>query len=293
MRLLLISLLLLLSCTPKKEEKLVRWQGIFFDIPFELQIAAPLSAKHKKEIQSAITDTFTLGDACFNHWNPESELGKINNSQETEYSISPPLRELIDTARVAYELTDGYYDPGLRDIIMQAKNALKAGILPPSPPSFHGGFSLIRLEEEKLLFTHKTSLDFDGLVKGHLVDLLTKKLHSLGHTQFLINWSGEVYASGRHPDGRKWCIFIPTLEKVIPLENSALATSGSEAQHWNIDGRSYTHIIHPKTLKPLEIQKPLSCSVEGPSCALADAIATAMLCHPSDNKQIDSYIIYK
>jgi|GEM_PF-1454752 len=289
MRLFALFFLTLLSCSTK-QEKLVSWQGIFFDIPFELHIEGPLSTQQKNQIQSTICDTFTLADTCFNHWNPDSEIATINRSDLLSHSISKELRAIIEVAATAHTLTKGYFDPGMRDYIQRVKSAMKAGYL-PMPPTSPQGFSKIYLGS-KLHFSQKITLDFDGIVKGYIVDLLRDKLKKLKHNNFLINWSGDIYAAGFHPEGRKWKVWVPALCKEIELTDCALATSGSEAQHWEIDGTTYTHIINPKTLQPLQANRPLSLTIEGPSCAMADALATALLCNEGQLDQNISYHIH-
>ena len=59
----------------------------------------------------------------------------------------------------------------------------------------------------------------------------------------------------------------------LRLRDQALGTSGIREQHFEQDGRSYGHVIDPRTGRPAE--RNLSASCLAPSAALADALATA------------------
>jgi len=47
--------------------------------------------------------------------------------------------------------------------------------------------------------------------------------------------------------------------------------------------KPFSHIINPKTLQPLDISERdvVSCTIVAPTCALADALATAGLMQPT------------
>jgi len=135
------------------------------------------------------------------------------------------------------------------------------------------------------------SLDLGGIAKGYGVDLILENLNQAGFSDVFVEWGGEIRASGKHPEGRPWRIFISRLENNDPhlaiahldLVDQAIATSGDYLQNWTIekDGNCSTffHIIDPVTLHPLQKQ-PLSIastSVVAPTCALADGLATVAM----------------
>jgi thiamine biosynthesis lipoprotein len=60
------------------------------------------------------------------------------------------------------------------------------------------------------------------------------------------------------------------------LTNCAVATSGDYRHFVTVDGRRLSHTIDPKRGAPL-LQPPASVTVIAPSCAVADAWATALM----------------
>jgi thiamine biosynthesis lipoprotein len=136
-----------------------------------------------------------------------------------------------------------------------------------------------------------TALDLGGIAKGYGVDLLSQRLSDIGYKDHLVEWGGEVRASGCHPSGRPWRVGVrglqeegsPPLLQTLSLTTQAVATSGDDKQCWTAvdptsgEKVSFSHIIDPKTLKPLQTT-PTSialCYVVADSCALADGLATA------------------
>jgi len=128
-------------------------------------------------------------------------------------------------------------------------------------------------------------LDFSAIAKGYGVDAIGSLLREQGITDFLVEIGGEVLASGQSPRGSAWKIGINIPEegaspneyqRLVPLQNRALATSGNYRQYYELDGVKYSHTINPRTGFP-ERNRLLSASVFAPDCMTADAYATAFM----------------
>ena len=72
----------------------------------------------------------------------------------------------------------------------------------------------------------------------------------------------------------------PRLARVVRVQSGAIATSGGARNAFVIGGKRFSHIIDPATGKPSELADGAprvgSVSVFLPSCAEADAYATAL-----------------
>ena len=98
---------------------------------------------------------------------------------------------------------------------------------------------------------------------------------------YMVDIGGEIRASGRNAGNNLWKIGVATpdeefgIQKVIPLENKAVATSGDYRNYFEEDGRRYSHTIEPRSGSP--ITHPLaSVTVIHDSCIVADGLATAI-----------------
>ena len=90
------------------------------------------------------------------------------------------------------------------------------------------------------------------------------------------------------------------VQKVIQLNNAALATSGNYRNYYlNEQGVRVAHTLDPRTAFPVA-HSLLSATVVAPTCALADAYATAFMVMGLDaatevlkrQPQLNAYFIY-
>jgi thiamine biosynthesis lipoprotein len=107
-------------------------------------------------------------------------------------------------------------------------------------------------------------------------DLLRKK----GYEDFVVNSSGDVYASGYRADGKPWKVGVanPFNKKEIirwlEVKNKAVVTSGNYEKYFEYKGDRFAHIINPKTGWPT--RGIVSATVISPFTEIADAFATSV-----------------
>jgi thiamine biosynthesis lipoprotein len=242
MRILILTLFLLSGCT----NELVHFKGVAHTHPFHIQIGHSLYVHDREAIHQIIRETFEEIDHSYNHWNPDSDLSKGNPTSK--------VQAILSQAQNFYEITDGLYDPTVGALVTHFK---KTGALPK-------GFLPKRY-------------DLDGMLKGFTIDLLIKRLTKKGYQNLYVEWGGDLRVQGKHPKKRPWLVLLNN--KAFPLKDVSLATSGCQEQLWQVGKTLYTHIIDPYTLEMLEVKNGYvhQVSVMAPTCALADALATACM----------------
>jgi thiamine biosynthesis lipoprotein len=124
-------------------------------------------------------------------------------------------------------------------------------------------------------------LDLGGIAKGCAVDRAVEILRSFGVTQALVSsGTSTMYVLGAPPGDRAWRITVRDpydagkVGDVIYLKNFALSVSGSYEKFFELKGRVYSHILNPRTGRPVE--NMLSTAVLSSSATQADALSTAM-----------------
>jgi len=135
----------------------------------------------------------------------------------------------------------------------------------------------------KLAKAHpKVRCDFSALAKGYGVDRIAGALDALGIEDYLVEIGGEVRARGENGD-RAWRIAVEqpvagkrAIQQVVELTDESMATSGDYRNFRESDGQRLTHIIDPRTRRPVE-HSLASVTVLHPACAFADAYATALM----------------
>jgi len=94
---------------------------------------------------------------------------------------------------------------------------------------------------------------------------------------------GEMRARGVNQQGQAWKVGIEkpvsesrVVQKIVPLSNLSMATSGNYRNFFEVDGVSYSHTIDPRTGRPAA-HTLASVTVVGKTCMNCDAIATCLM----------------
>ena len=126
----------------------------------------------------------------------------------------------------------------------------------------------------------------------------------------MVEIGGEVVTEGCNEKGELWHIGINKpdddststnmeLQDIIAISGKAIATSGNYRNYYISKGRKIAHTINPRTGYPAQ-QDILSSTVLAPTCAEADAFATAFMVLGmkeakqvlKEQKQLEAYFIY-
>ncbi|WP_340106166.1 FAD:protein FMN transferase [Rhodohalobacter sp. 8-1] len=232
---------------------------------------------------------------------PSSELSQLSQTAGSgnAVKVSPPLFDLLMQSKRISEETNGWFDItiGPYTHIWRGLNRMSEPELPSdkelSEAASHVGYKKIVLDEARRTAELKTKgmrLDPGGIGKGFASDRALKTLQESGITQALINAGGDISAGDPPPGKEGWSIAVPVrfdedsvrYEELI-ISNRAVNTSGSLYQSVEIDGKSYSHIINPKTgLGHTHQVQVTTISLDG---AAADAFATALSVMPSADAQ--------
>jgi thiamine biosynthesis lipoprotein len=125
-----------------------------------------------------------------------------------------------------------------------------------------------------------TKIELGAIGKGYIANQIKELLITYGIQSGLVNAGGDLVCWGKNTEGFPWRVGIADPNKEasyiawLPLENQAVATSGSYERFALINGEKYSHIIHPETGHPVKGLK--SVTIISPDPELCDAIATSV-----------------
>lgn len=121
-------------------------------------------------------------------------------------------------------------------------------------------------------------LDFGAIAKGYGIDLAVEHLRELGITNAMVNAGGDMRAIGDR-SGQPWRVAIRrpsggVLGVIMVSGDESLFTSGDYDRNFIYEGRTYHHIIDPRTGYPADGTR--SVTVAHADATTADAAATAL-----------------
>jgi len=181
--------------------------------------------------------------------------------------------------------TDGTFDVTCRPILQIWRAARKSKRLPTdlqiAAATGKCGWDKIELHSDSASKkVDGASVDLGGIAKGFGIDQAVAALESSGLSGGMVNVGGDVRCFGRRAGGGKWRIGVrspfdgsPTFA-IIKLSAGAVCTSGNYERFFEIDSKRYSHIVDPRTGRPVD--RAPSVTVVAPTATAADAWATAL-----------------
>jgi thiamine biosynthesis lipoprotein ApbE/Na+-translocating ferredoxin:NAD+ oxidoreductase RnfG subunit len=225
-------------------------------------------------------------EAGLSHWRTDSATSRFNRSSSTAPQAVPKeLVRLVEFSQRVSRASGGAYDITVAPLVSAwgygpqgeaaaapSEDALRA-LLPAV------GWEKVEVGSDgaSLRKGHPAlSLDLGSVLQGYAVDQLAALLDAAGFTDYLVEVGGELRARGA------WSVAIENPADAssplarVELRDAALATSGLARARRKLSGAPLSHIVSPKTGRPVESGVEL-VSVRAPSCLEADGWATALI----------------
>lgn len=276
-----------LAITRKEEAKDIPFQyceGAIFGTVYHAtyQCDSSLNGKILEELQAV--------DQSLSMFNPNSTISQINSGKSNE--TDSLLRTIFHIAREVSQATDGAFDITVAPLVNAWGFGFKHGALPDSlqVDSLRQliGWNRISLKDNKFFREDpRMIIDLSAVAKGFGSDCVAQMFRKHGINNFMIEIGGEVVTSGVSPKAKTWRIGVNKpqedststsneLQTILQMNNCAMATSGNYRNFYIDNGRKIAHTIDPKTGYPVQ-HSILSSTVIAPTCAIADAYATAFM----------------
>ena len=292
--LLLVLLTAATGCKPSTSIREYRFQGSSMGTTFEVKVvASPFPERRQEAVREAIQAQLRDVDGKMSTYREASEISRLNRSRET--TPHPLSREtftvLAEALRIS-RVTGGAFDITVGPLV----NAwgFGPGPHPASLPTsteieqlkLRSGWAKIELDPRSYTIRKREPalyLDLSAIAKGYAVDRLSEVLTEMNLTRHMVELGGEVRTSGRNAGGKPWRIAIEkpvsgsrVFQRILPLENLALATSGDYRNFRQAEDGDLSHTIDPRTGRPVR-HELASVSVVDASCMRADGYATALM----------------
>lgn len=268
--------------------------GEIFGTTFTVKVIsdAELDDAQTAALTGAVQAALSQVDASMSTWKDDSELSRLNRHPVGEaFALSPPLAEVLGLAQRIHDRSGGAFDVTVGPLVNRW--GFGPDGRPQAPPSGDELDALRAAVGQRHLTldldvpraqrgVDGLYVDLSAIAKGHGVDAVSAALRGLGHDRHMVEIGGEVVTRGTNAQGGPWRIAVETPDvaartpiNVVPLTDAALATSGDYRNWIELDGERFSHTIDPRTGQPVS-HTLASVSVVAPSCAEADAWATAL-----------------
>ena len=257
-------------------------------------IDVPVEIKTKK-IELEIKNSLIKVNKILSNWDEESEISIINKIDKTKaIKISDELNEVFRTANEINIRSNGFFDLTLDPIIELwgfGYRGKQMEIIPTDKQikkalSLIGQKSFLKNDFANNELTKKIKnlkINLSSIGKGYGIDLIGRKLDQLGIKNYIINIGGDILTKGYNSKKENWVIGIENpnlkeklIKEIVNITNKGLATSGDYKNFFTKNGNRYSHIINPKTGKPIT-HSTKSVTVIHENSTKADGWATAFL----------------
>ncbi|MDG1330637.1 MAG: FAD:protein FMN transferase [Flavobacteriaceae bacterium] len=282
----IILLLLLFSLSTSAQENFKRTL-ILMGSRFDITVVASNEKEGNEYIDSAIFE-ITRIEKLISSWDLNSETSSINkHSGIKPIKVDKELFDLIERSIAISTLTNGAFDISYAsmDRIWNYDGSMRKM---PSDEEISNsikkvGYQNISIDKEAqtvFLKLKGMKIGFGAIGKGYAADKAKALLIEKGVKAGIINASGDLNAWGKQADGSDWMVAITNplnKNKVfswLPINDSAIVTSGNYEKFISFDGIRYSHIIDPRTGYPST--GIISTSIMTSNAELADAISTSV-----------------
>ena len=285
---------------PVSEFSVVRrgslWVGGFHSMasPCELLIDGSGRAHAEMLTEVALREAQRI-ERTFSRYRQDNIVYRINNSAGKTIQVDAETARLLDFSNQCFRISDGLFD--ITSGVLRELWTFDGSDSVPSQAQVEEllprvGWLRAKWQEPEFTLPEGMQIDFGGIGKEYAVDRTVTLLRERTDRPFLVNFGGDLHASGPPAEAGVWQVGIETVQRkaldsanvaagatrMLQLQRGALTTSGDVQRFLLRDGVRYGHVLHPKTGWPAR-DAPQSVTVAGNNCTEAGVLSTLALLH--------------
>lgn len=223
----------------------------------------------------------------FSRFQPDSIITRINEAAGREWvDVDGETEHLLDLAAGLHQLTGGILDPTMLPLLRVWDWRVAHARLPEKSAVNEAlsltGFGKLRREPGRVFLPRAgMGLDFGGFGKEYAVDELIRIARVHGIRDALVDLGRDLYGiggNGAHPFwhvGLEDALHPGSCWGGLAVSDFGVAASGDGIRRFQHQGKSYGHIIDPRTGWPVA-NGMRGVSVIAPTCLQAGIYSTAV-----------------
>ena len=214
-------------------------------------------ASARRAFQAAFARVEEL-DRILSDYRPDSELNRLCVARTA--IVSPDLFRVLQVSQRLAEESDGAFDITAGPLIRLWREARRSKILPDArvieaARTLTGWRQLILHPKTRraTLAQAGMQLDVGGIAKGYVAEEAILVLKRSGIQRALVAASGDIIVTNPPPGKAGWDVTLELLggTREISIRNAAVSTAGDTEQFFEWEGTRYSHILDPRTGRPL------------------------------------------
>ena len=266
-----------------------RREAIFYPmggIPFRIICYDRSDFRFKGDLKKSEKKVEEL-EKIFNAYDINSELNKINNASKKELVLANvDILNVLNESIRWWKESAGSFDVTVAPLIRLWKDAARRNEIPSGEEIIEVqrdiGLDKIAIKGDGSIqfYREGVRLDFGGIAKGYIIDEVGMLLKKRGVKRGVVDSGGDILAFGKGTF--RFGIQDPTAKARrsiigdVEMPAGAIVTSGNYERFIVVQGRKYSHIIHPRLGYPIN-NDLVATTVIGGACTEADALATALM----------------
>ncbi len=246
------------------------------------------TGERNEALENAVKKDAGAVESELSYYKDSSFVSILNReAHEKEVVVPEHICRLIEKSIEFGEMSGGVFDITYKstgELWENSKNRIPDEKTIEEKQRFVGSDKLsVNCAENKIKFAGiGVKIDLGGVAKGYAIDRAADIMKKYGVENFIVNYGGDMLFCG-NKGGKPWSIGIKNPDKPSEILKKlefgtsgckGVATSGDYERFFVIEGETFSHILNPKTGKPVKDAR--SVTVIGENATLTDAAATAV-----------------
>ena len=219
----------------------------------------------------------------FSRYRSDNILHRFHHSEGRPVPVDEETSLLLNYGATCFELSEGMFD--LTSGVLRRVWTFDGGDRVPSEAAVrellpYVGWDRVTWDGATLTLPRGMEIDLGGIGKEYAVDRTAGLISSATDRSFLVNFGGDLYASGLRRCGRAWGVGVDDPSRtgeaallLIDLTRGGVATTGDARRFVTWRGRRLSHILNPKTGWPVE-GAPRAVTVLAGTCLEAGTLSS-------------------
>lgn len=241
------------------------WQFEAIGTHWSIETTEPLG-----RLQEKIAKRIETFDATYSRFRDDSLVAKVSQSAG-EYHFPSDAKQLVQLYQSLYDATDGAVSPLVGTALSDAGYDSDYSFVERQVRDVPTWNDAMEWKGETVTIKRPVLLDFGAAGKGYLVDLIAVMLERGGHSDFVIDASGDICVRGNvQTVGLENPYDSTSVIGVVNVTQASLCASATNRRAWG----KWHHVIDAKTSKPTD--GIVATWVMADSTMVADGLATAL-----------------